>query len=353
MAVKLFFNTGETWEAMYKDCQAAKSLIEFEQYIIRNDDIGNRFLTLFRDKAREGVKVRLLFDRVGSRQVYGQKVIQEIRENGGRVTFYNAIGWLNMIRPSTWFPRNHTKVLLIDSKVAFVGGVCLADYMKGWQDMHARLTGEAADEVEADFASIWKRAGQGKQPVNRDYDPGKKFDYCLSQPALSRNPMYEELLEQIRAAKKYIYIATPYFLAPSRLRRALRGAAGRGVDIRIMVTELTDVPFAVCVSRSYFPALIRKGMRFFFYKNTVLHAKYTVVDGRWAMLGSMNMDYLSLLYNREANLLIREKKTVEVLAAHFLVDQENCREIAADFLKSLPLPTRLVGYLGRCLKKFI
>src|SRR5688500_15145462 len=117
MQLQLFTRTYEAWQAMYQDCLDARNSIEFEQYIIRNDETGNRFLKLFAEKAEQGVRVHLLFDRVGSRQVFSLPVIENIRKYGGQVVFYNPIGWINILTPLTWFPRNHVKALLVDSSI--------------------------------------------------------------------------------------------------------------------------------------------------------------------------------------------------------------------------------------------
>jgi len=332
MSLKLYCHTEQAWEAMYKDCLDARHSIEFEQYIIRNDRIGMRFLNLFLKKAEQGVFVRLLFDRVGSRTVFSSPVVHAIRKSGGEVTFYNPIGWVNLAVPRTWFPRNHVKSLLVDDSVAYVGGVCLADYMKDWRDMYARMTNMSLKDARL---------------------PGDKVDYCISQPELLRNRIYKELLAQINGARESIFMTTPYFLPPEPLRVALYNAIRRNVEVNVMVTERSDIPLAVHVSRSFFPPLIRAGIRIFSYQDAVLHAKYTVVDRRWAMLGSTNIDYLSLLRNRESNLLIRDMAMVNRLRSHFVNDRKRCIELGEDFLKMVPLRAKVSGYLGRCLKRVI
>lgn len=332
MTLQLYCRTEEAWNAMYRDCLDAKKSIEFEQYIIRNDRIGMHFLDMFLKKARQGVAVRLLFDRVGSRTVYDSPIVHAIRNSGGTVAFYNSIGVKNLFRPRTWFPRNHVKSLLIDQNVSYIGGVCLADYMSDWQDMYARMNELALRDAMA---------------------PGDRFNFCISQPPLWRNRIYNELLRQIAQARESIYMATPYFMPPERLRAALQEAIKRNVDVRIMVTEKSDIPLAVHVTRSFFPHFIKSGMRIFSYRNTVLHAKYTVIDRKWAMLGSTNLDYLSLLKNREANLFIRDGETIERMQNHYLNDLNNCEELHADFLKFVPLRAKITGYLGRGLKRVI
>lgn len=332
MTLQLYCRTDLAWEAMYQDCLHARHSIEFEQYIIRDDDIGMRFLNLFLKKARQGVAVRLLFDRIGSRTIFDTPVVEAIKKSGGRVTFYNPVGWPDLFRPKSWFPRNHVKSLLIDDQVSYIGGVCLADYMSDWRDMYARMTDSSLKDANT---------------------PGRDFSYCFSRPLSSRNPIFTEFLSQIDRARESIYMATPYFLPPDQLRVALLQAVRRNVDVRVMVTEKSDIPFAVNVSRSFFPPLIKSGIRIFSYKDAVLHAKYAVIDNKWAMLGSTNIDYLSLLRNREANLFISESETVKMMKHHYLCDLPGCEELDADFLSNVPMRAKMAGYLGRSLKRII
>lgn len=351
--IQLYPWTHEAWQAMYDDCARAERSIEFEQYIIRNDEVGHKFLTLFADKARQGVKVRLLLDRVGSRTVFSSPFISHIMDNGGEVIFYNPIRWINLLTPWRWFPRNHVKTLLIDSHTAYVGGVCLADYMADWRDLHARITGAPIKIIEADFARTWGRMSERKIRRRDRHEDNGDTDYIVARPSFPSHPIYERLLAQIAQAEKTICLATPYFMPPKRLRRALKKAALRGVDIKVIVSEQTDVPLAVYVSRSYFPYLIKHGIRVFSYKKTVIHAKYAVIDGQWATMGSTNMDYLSLLRNREANLIINDPAVINGIQQHFHGSLAESEELEKDFWHHIPLPAKLAGYLGRPMKKMI
>jgi cardiolipin synthase len=337
---ELYARTQDAWEAMYADCAAAKTSIDFEQYIILNDDTGMKFMDIFADKARAGVKVSLLLDRVGCRQVFDCPQVHTIREHGGKVAFYNAIGWLNLFSPSSWFPRNHVKSLLIDRQVSYIGGVCLAAEMAEWRDLHVRLTGEPMQQMANSLAAIPATASP-------------HFEYLVSRPFHLKNPIYEELLAQIRTAKNYVHIVTPYFLAPRRLRRELFKAARRGVEVSVVIAGKSDVPMAKYVSQSYFPRMIRRGLNIWSYEPTILHGKYMIVDGEWGMVGSTNMDYLSLLRNREANLTVHKHDLVDALEEQFQDVKKHAHKLSPDFWKSVPLPLRLAGYLGRYMKKIM
>lgn len=355
--IKFYLSSRDTWQAMYEDCLAAKKSIEFEQYILMNDPLGKQFMQMFADKAKQGVAVRLLLDKVGSRSQYYSPMVKEIKKNGGEVYFYNPIRWLNLLFPKTWFPRNHTKTLLIDSRVAYTGGVCIAEYMKTWRDTQARFTGSLAEQVQREFQYVWGKISK-RLKVKRNYsDRNKKvknlFRYVVHLPKIQSNPVYKELLSQIRAAEKEIYLVSPFFLPPIRLRRALYKAIRRGVKVQVMGSDKTDVPVADRVAHSYYPRFLRRGIKIYIYKTTILHAKYAVVDDRWATIGSTNLDYLSLLRNREANIITEHPETIAELKKHFHNDLINCIEIGPDYWYNAPVLYRLIGYLFRPFRKIL
>lgn len=341
---QLYPRTGDAWDAMYADCLTAQNSIEFEQYIILDDRVGMKFMDLFAAKARQGVKVSLLLDRVGCRQVFSSPQVETIRAHGGRVEFYNNIGWLNLFSPSSWFPRNHVKSLLVDRQVSYIGGVCLAAEMVDWRDLHVRLTGEPMARMAENMAENFA----GVHPPASD-----RFEYLVSRPFQFRNPIYEEILAQVRGAQRYVHIVTPYFLAPRRLRRELFRAARRGVEVSVIVAGKTDVPIARYVSHSYFTRMIKRGLHIWAYQPEILHGKYMAVDGKWAMVGSTNMDYLSLLRNREANLTVRDHDLAGAIEAQFQDTKSLSQKLAPDFWKTFPLPLRLAGYAGRYMKKIL
>jgi cardiolipin synthase len=167
------------------------------------------------------------------------------------------------------------------------------------------------------------------------------------------DPIYRELIQEINGAKKTVYLATPYFLPPYRLRQALRWAIRRGADVRVLMSARTDVPLADHVSHSYFPKLLRNGIRIFLFQNTVMHAKYTIIDGRWATIGSTNLDYLSLLRNREANVVTTHEETVAEISRQYEKDLENCIEVDMQYYRNILPHYKIIGRLGRLIKHWM
>lgn len=339
------------WRAMLEDCARAQRAIDLEQYILKDDNIGRAFLSLFTEKARQGLRVRLMLDGVGSRGLIPSPALAAFREAGGTAHFFNPIGLNNALVPQKWLPRNHVKTLLVDGKTCYAGSACFDDAMAGWHDMQLRFGGALAAMVERYFDHLWERKDSPRPPGDEAHAGG--LCWIVTQSGLRPNRIYQELLRGIGNARHSISIATPYFLPPFLLRHALAAAVRRGVKVRVMLNEKSDVGIADLVCRSYYPSLLRHGVRLFHYQGAVLHAKYVAIDDDWATIGSTNMDYLSLLQNREANVFIRDRETVRDIGDDFGDCLRRCREIGPGYHKNLPAWKRALGRLGRSLRRVL
>jgi cardiolipin synthase len=339
---------------MYEDCARARESIEFEQYILENDAIGRRFMELFTQKAAEKVKIFILCDKFGSLHLWRSRWVRNLRKAGGAFYFYRPIGWWALLMPWQWFPRTHTKTLLIDSKVAYTGGVCIDQKMQDWRDTQVRFTGSAIAEVREAFDAL--EAAKGRRvrrfPFHFPQLKDRAFVYLQNLPRLSRHHIYQELIAAIEHAEKYIYIATAYFAPNRRFIQALADACARGVDVKLMLGGTSDVPLADFLCLTYVPSLHRAGVRVYHYEKTILHCKTVVVDGGWATVGSTNMDVISFFHNREANLVIVDKTAVAELTDHFRRDLGECKELTPEEWERIPLWKIVLGWMMRSVKIF-
>lgn len=345
----------EAWDAMYEDCAKATQSIEFEQYIIENDSVGQRFMQLFIDKAAQGVKVYVIADRFGSAGFYKTEFVRKLRQMGGQFYFYNVISHWDIFRPWRWFPRTHIKTLLIDSQIAYVGGVCLAEHMQDWRDTQLRIEGPVVEQVRAAFDLA---AGKTKHKwfvwhQRKIEFSDQEFVYLQNYPLRSSFVIYRELVKAISEAKHSIYISSPFFAPNRRFRRLLHQAAQAGLDVRLLVPEHSDVPFADWVCLSYARQFLENGGRIFRYKDTVLHNKTVVVDNNWATVGSTNMDILSFFRNRESNLVIRNRLAVAELQNHFFTDLKHSEELTVEGLADEAWWKFFIGHIARFLKSFL
>lgn len=283
---QFYISMRSSWNAMYHDCEHAKKSIDLEQYILENDEMGQKFLKLFIKKAQEGLRIKLVCDPFGSRSLRGAPLIEEFRKAGGVFKFYQPLRGLQIFMPNHWFPRTHVKTLLVDSEIIYVGGVCIAKRMEGWRDTHLRLAGAIAKEVEKAFDH------RTKNPPPKQHK-NKNFFYLYNRPYGKMHIIYKELILHIRQARKYIYISTAFFIPNQKFLLEMQTAAERGVEVKIIVTQNSDIRLADWVALSYLGKLVRKKVRVFHYNQTVFHCKTVIIDDEWATVGSTNMDILS------------------------------------------------------------
>ncbi len=347
-----YLHSKDAWEAMYNDCANAKTSIAYEQYILSNDVIGRHFMELFIRKAKEGVRVLLVCDHFGSRTFYDSAIVEEFRSAGGEFYFYHPIGFLTKLVPWLCFPRTHTKTLLVDSEIAYGGGVCVADYMLKWRDTQIRVTGPVIAQIDKafeDLAAQFIRPPEKRKPVPQP-PADISFRYLLNRPRRRNHAVYREIMNAIGYAEDYIYITSAFFIPGYRFFKHIRNAHKRGVEVRVLIPLKSDVPLADLICMSYFTRMLKDGIRIFYYKPTVLHTKSAVIDGKWATIGSTNFDLISFFHNREANIVINDKKAIAQLEQHFFNDLKESIEVTEEFVKHIPLWKKLVGRAARILK---
>ncbi len=328
---KLYSNTQEAWEAMFADCENATESIDFEMYIFEVDAIGNRFIELFKKKAAQGLKVRLLLDMVGSYAFYISGLPEELQRLGIQVYFFNPVSPWRITNFTSNFFRTHTKLLIIDHNLVHTGGVNIRDDMSVWRDSSVRLQGELAEEASFIFARMIRIAEQGKfLPFRKPTVYVKNFAFRTNSPHFRQRFIYNELIEVIRNAKKYIYLTTPYFTPDIRLLRVLRLSAKRGVDVRILLPMSSNYLSLDLAAQSYFTLLLKSGVKIFRYTGPMLHAKTAVVDRSWSTIGSFNLDSLSLLFNYELNVVSDSEDFAFELQETFMKDLAHAEQVSSD-----------------------
>ena len=328
---KFYWSPEAAWDGMYKACEQAKHTIDFEQYIFDDDFLGRRFLELFASKAREGVRVRLLVDAFGSRRLVHSLFLREVIASGVQVQFFNVIEpWWRWVRHITKkFLRTHRKLLVVDEYYGFTGGVGICANMAGRRDTHLRIHGPVVAEISQAFSRLWDMTKKGRRLVSF-YQPiihGGNFTLLTNSPRFRQRFTYWTLARQFRAAKKSIYITTPYFVPDWRIFGALKAAARRGVDVRIVLPILSDWRLVQLGNSSFYSRALRAGIRIFEFKPHFIHAKTNVVDGLWASVGSSNMDSLSLLLNYEADIAGTDERFIKEITRQFFKDLKLTEEV--------------------------
>jgi cardiolipin synthase A/B len=344
----------DAWDAMYADCESAKCSIDLEQYIFYYDDLGKKFIELFIKKALEGVKVRILCDMVGGIGFYRSPAVKELKNAGVEVLFFHPIKLWRINTFTSWYYRDHRKILIVDSEIGYIGGVGINKKMEDWRDTHVRVKGEVIKNMEYVFGHMWNNALTKRfYPFSRKLFTTDDTAVITNSPHWGQRFIYWQMVEMIRHAKQYIYMTTPYFIPGRRMMRVIRVASKRGVDVRLLMPAESDVRIANLASRSYYKALLRFGVRIFQYEGPLLHAKTMVIDDTWGTVGSTNMDNLSFRFNYEVNISTSEQKFIQDIKYDFLKDLEISVELQAEALDSRPVSAKIIEFLLRPIHKFL
>ncbi|MES3004750.1 MAG: phospholipase D-like domain-containing protein [Patescibacteria group bacterium] len=352
---EFYTDTVNSWTGMLSACREAKESIDIEQYIFLKDKIGEEFLDIFKEKARSGVRVRILADAVGSYSLNSSVILKELADSGIQVRFFNPISPWRIHTIFSWFFRNHKKVLVVDKKIGFTGGVGVGDHMKTWRDTAARLEGPVVEEMSQAFQEMWNLAEEKDIVIRiKEFRLNKiKRDFITNSPYFKKRFLYYTLMEALRGAKKSIYLTTPYLIPDRRLIRILRLAAVRGVDVKIIVPETIDVLLVATASHSSYSELLRNGVKIFKYRPSILHAKTAIVDNQWGTYGSFNLDSLSFVYNYEANVVTVDTNAVAELMEHFYTDLTHSREITYTEWKRRPFLRKFQEFFIRPVRGFL
>jgi cardiolipin synthase len=335
-------------DAMLEMIAAARHSIHFENYIIHDDRTGFRFATAWAERARAGVRVRLLYDAFGCRSTRNS-YWRELRRAGVDVRPFRPV-WTS--GPIEAFSRNHSKLLVVDGERAMAGGLCIGDEWAGdpatgqlsWRDTMVVVCGPAVAALDAAFARLWSRAGpplpeDEARPAPNECGPSA-VRVVEGRPGQSR--IYRTVQLLAAAVTERLWITDAYLVAPPALYAAFVDAARSGVDVRLMLPGTTDVPIVRVFTRSGYRELLHAGARIFEYRGPMLHAKTLLADHDWARVGSSNLNVSSLLGNYELDLVAEQDSITEQLATQFLQDMAHSREIVL-LARRLPrLPPKLV-----------
>lgn len=331
---QFYTDSQSAWDAMLADIRNAEHSIELEQFILSADTIGFQFIEALKERALKGIKVRILCDEVGSFGLSRSPILTSIIEAGIEIKFFNSIVPWSPNNQALWYFRDHRKILLVDDKVGYTGGVCIGDTMRNWRESSVRIEGSVVLDMMASYEVMWHKSYHKikyytQSKAQAKSDGAKSFNFVSNSPLPDKHYLYREFIRAIREARHYIYLTTPYFLPDSRLLKGLKRAVGRGVEVRILVPHTTNYKILDLGMSTFFYDLLTHGIKIFQYpKSKFIHAKTGVVDGSWSTIGSMNLDNLSLRYNFEGNIVSTDRKFTFDLEKQFLDDLKDSPELS-------------------------
>ncbi len=334
----------KAWESLLEDCRSAKTYIYFEQFIWEDFDtneIGTLFLDVFKQKVKEGVNVKLIIDSIGSIGLYTNPWRQkEIEDAGIDLEFFGMVPRWKSVFPFNIIHRDHRKVVIVDDRVAHVGGVIISERSRDWHDIDARTVDpKYIKEIKGAFLQMWDEI-RDKKEHEQEYDTDAGL-ILKNNP--ENNDLYAEILQKIKNATTKIVIITPYFSPNFKILWALKKACKRGVHVDIILPENCDSGLTSMVNASYVHQLQRSKINMHFYFTSMNHGKLVVIDD-WATLGSMNFDRLSFFYNRELNMVFTEDiQPIEKVIAD---TKANSNLIERSYFKKLSMFERLKAGLG-------
>lgn len=318
-------------EALVNDILAAKHHIHFEYFYFLKDDGSRRIKNLLMQKAKEGVKVRFIHENIANITIW-PSYYNEMKKAGVEIVrFTNPDTFLL----SKFNYRDHRKIVVIDGKIGYTGGMNIGDdYFFRWRDTHMRLTGNAVAALQYSFLNSWVTSG-GKIEGNFDeFFPRDHIDHdnklvqiIPDQPDRQWPMLHMGAVWTAQHSKDYLYIQTPYFVPPEPLLLALKSAALKGCDVRLMVPSKADLFFMGPANKSYYTECLEAGIRIYEREGRFIHAKTTVSDDYLSIIGSANMDYRSMELSYEINAYIYNEEIAVENRKIFLEDLNNCREI--------------------------
>ncbi len=335
-------------QSLIKEMTHAKFHIHLEYYIFENDAVGRLVRDVLVAKAKEGTEVRLLYDDVGSWHV-PNKFYDQMRSAGIEVRGFLKVRFPLFTSKVNY--RNHRKVVIIDGKTGFVGGMNIAErYLKGgdygiWRDTHLMLKGPAVYGLQSNFLTDWFFVESSLLTASKYYPRITETGNALVQTAFSEpigewRAIMQGLVLAINNAKRYFYIQTPYFMPNEPILSALQTAALAGIDVRLMLPERSDSLFAHLGSLSYIEDVLKAGVKVYLYQKGFLHSKMMVSDDMLSTIGSTNMDFRSFEHNFEINAFIYDADTALRVKDAFITDLRDCRQVRLKQWEKRPFSER-------------
>jgi cardiolipin synthase len=362
--VTLLIDGPATYDAMFKAMRSAKDHINLETFILDDDEVGRRFADVLLQKQEEGVQVNLLYDSVGS-MATPSGFFQRLRDGEIQVREFNPINPTKM-RGKDWMfnQRDHRKILIVDGKVAFTGGVnisnlyssslsgSLSSEQKGdhiqhsWRDTDVQIQGPAVAEFQKLFLETWARE-KGPESNRKYFPPLKKEGNDLMQvigstPGRMNRITYMMYVSAFTYAEHFIHLTTPYFVPDEQIIKALTNAAERGVDVKIILPGASDSVLLFHAGKSYYTRLLESGVRLYERRtDSMLHAKTAVIDSIWSTVGSTNMDLMSFQNNDEVNAVILSRDFATKMGDMFEEDLRESNQIHLEEWKKRPFTDRV------------
>jgi cardiolipin synthase A/B len=356
-----------TFKAMFNAIRGAKDHINMETYIIEDDEVGRKFADALIEKRAQGVQVALVYDSVGTINT-PREFFQRLTDNGVKVLEFNPINPLTAKKGWEVNQRDHRKLLIVDGQTAFLGGINIssvysagsfspaskrrADGSPPWRDTHLQVEGPVVAGFQRLFLATWEKQ-KGETLAPRNYfpqmtDKGKEVVRAIgSSPDEPYCLIYATLISAISSSETSVELTNAYFVPDPQLLAALKDAAQRGVDVKIILPSTTDFALVFHAGRSHYGDLLRAGVKIYERREALLHAKTALIDGVWSTIGSTNLDWRSFLHNDEVNAVILGQEFGAQMQIMFDADLAASDPVTLEKWKQRPLGNRVKEIAAR------
>ncbi len=357
--IKLFHNGYQLYDQIYQELEAASHFIHIQYYMFEDGIVSSRIQELLIEKRKAGLEIIIILDGIGSRK-FNNKSIGNLRDCGIEVLIFRPVYFPKLTNKMNH--RNHRKMIIIDGKVAFTGGINIADkYLvkygdKGfWRDTHLRIIGDSIKMLETIFIVDRYIITKKIDDDLAKYFPkgastlGTHVQIATNSPESGYANILNAFFTAITTAKSSIRLISPYFIPDETLLMALKNAAMGGLEVEIILPGVKDSAFVQLTARSYVQQLLKDGMKVFFYQKGFVHAKILLIDDLFSMVGSANFDYRSFYHNFEVNTLIYDKQINLELQHQFEKDKADSDEVILSKWRKRPFKEKLLESLARLL----
>lgn len=364
-SVDLIYDGNEMFDRLCHDIENARYTVKLCYFIIKDDFVGQKLIDLLTKKAKEGVKVRLLIDALGSRSI-GYTDLREFKKAGGQYAYFFKPRVRHLYFRINY--RNHRKLAIIDNKIGYIGGFNIAKEYLGykkkfgyWRDTQLIIKGNALTALNERFYQDWRYAAGEKidlldQSIKYAFDPDIKdipIQIVSCGPDSYKEEVKMAMMKMINSARKSIRIQTPYLVPDSPMLESIVMAARSGVDVRIMIPCIPDHPFVYRTTLYNAGKLINEGAKIYIYESGFLHAKTLTVDGEVCTVGSTNFDIRSFRLNFESNAFIYDKSVTERMDAQFDKDLELSRPYTAEDRANISVWEKTAESISRLLTEIL
>jgi len=363
----LLINGEEKFPEVLQVLESAKHFIHMEYYSWENDIRGNQIKNVLLRKAKEGLKVRVLYDAYASRKIK-RNIVKEMKAGG--IAVFPVIKVKIAMLANRMNHRDHRKIIIVDGVTGFVGGINVSDRYDNsidtglfWRDTHVKIEGSLVNGLQRHFIVSWNSCQPDKLTYSQDLFPKKETDKSEGLKAMGQvvagGPVYPKsnimltYFKIFTSACEKLYITNPYFIPSDSILDALKQAAISGVDVRLIIPYKSDSAIVGAASKFYFPDLIQAGVKIYLYKKGFIHAKTVVADGCLSAIGTANMDVRSFDLNFEIMSVIYGQEFGERFEKVFMEDLKDCLRVTTDMVNNASLLRRLFWSIARLMSSFL